>query len=81
MWYKWALLTQALAGAVLTAPIEDCPGYEASNVKTSGSGLTADLKLAGDACNTYGTDLDDLKLLVEYQTGTTCFPHAATFGY
>ncbi len=46
-----------------------CPGYAASNVKQSGTTLTADLTLAGPACNTYGTDLKDLKLLVEYQTG------------
>ena len=46
----------------------DCPGYEASNVVKSDSGLTADLTLAGDACNVYGTDLKDLKLVVEHQT-------------
>jgi len=68
MWYNYALLTQALIAAVFAAPIEDCPGYEASNVKLSASGLTADLKLAGDACNTFGTDLEDLVLSVEYQT-------------
>ncbi|KAJ4295473.1 hypothetical protein N0V90_007485 [Kalmusia sp. IMI 367209] len=47
--------------------IGDCPGYEASNVVKSDSSLTADLKLAGSACNVYGDDLTDLKLLVEYQ--------------
>ncbi|OKL62330.1 putative alpha/beta-glucosidase agdC [Talaromyces atroroseus] len=36
-------------------------------VQTDAS-LTADLSLAGDACNAYGQDIDDLKLLVEYQT-------------
>src|SRR5436305_10716383 len=45
-----------------------CPGYLASNVKTSGTGLTADLALAGPACNVYGSDVDSLSLLVEYQT-------------
>lgn len=49
--------------------ISVCPGYKASNVLTSYSGLTADLTLAGTACNVYGTDLTDLTLTVEYQTG------------
>ena len=47
-----------------------CPGYKASNVQTTDNGITADLTLAGSACNIYGQDLSDLKLLVEYQTGT-----------
>ncbi|RAH43585.1 putative alpha-glucosidase [Aspergillus brunneoviolaceus CBS 621.78] len=46
----------------------DCPGYKASNVKKDTNSLTADLTLAGSPCNSYGTDLRDLKLLVEYQT-------------
>ncbi|KAH9816984.1 glycoside hydrolase family 31 protein [Teratosphaeria destructans] len=45
-----------------------CPGYKASNVQTSNSGLTADLTLAGTACNVYGTDIEDLTLIVEYQS-------------
>lgn len=48
---------------------EVCPGYLASNVKQSSDGtIMADLTLAGAACNTYGTDIEDLTLLVEYQT-------------
>jgi alpha-glucosidase len=47
-----------------------CPGYSASSVKTSSTGLAADLTLAGPACNVYGTDIDLLSLLVEYQTDT-----------
>ncbi|KAK7553719.1 putative alpha-glucosidase [Phyllosticta citricarpa] len=49
-------------------PIDSCPGYTASNVQDRGSSLTADLTLAGTACNTYGRDLTELKLRVEYQT-------------
>lgn len=45
-----------------------CPGYTASNIKTSSTGLTANLALAGAACNAYGTDVESLSLLVEYQT-------------
>ena len=45
-----------------------CPGYTASNVKTSDTSITADLALAGSPCNVYGTDVDALSLFVEYQT-------------
>lgn len=45
-----------------------CPGYRASNVKTTASGMTADLTLAGKACNVYGDDLKDLTLSVTYET-------------
>jgi alpha-glucosidase len=48
-----------------------CPGYAASNVETTDSSLTADLKLAGTACNIYSDDLLELKLLVEYQSGAS----------
>ncbi|KAI9741612.1 MAG: hypothetical protein M1835_003093, partial [Candelina submexicana] len=44
-----------------------CPGYTASNVVNTANGLTASLTLAGAACNVYGTDIQDLSLLVEYQ--------------
>lgn len=46
-----------------------CPGYKASNVKSTGGEIvSADLNLAGSPCNVYSTDLDNLKLAVEYQT-------------
>lgn len=51
-------------------PIDQCPGYSASNIQTSeGQVVSADLSLAGTACNTYGTDLDSLVLAVEYING------------
>ena len=49
--------------------LESCPGYTASNVQDNGSRVTANLVLAGTACNIYGDDLTDLTLEVEYQTG------------
>ncbi|ORY57259.1 family 31 glycosyl hydrolase [Pseudomassariella vexata] len=49
-------------------PLATCPGYKALNVQTSSSGLTADLTLAGDSCDAYGTDLIDLTLEVSYDT-------------
>jgi alpha-glucosidase len=41
-----------------SASIESCPGYKASNVQTITGKIMADLTLAGDACNVYGTDLN-----------------------
>jgi len=54
----------------LTAPNAQlvCPGYTASNVKESSNGVTADLTLAGQGCNVYGTDIQDLVLDVQYQS-------------
>ncbi|KAM0433413.1 hypothetical protein ACHAPT_004291 [Fusarium lateritium] len=54
--------------AVTAASIDACPGYGASNVEETTNGLTADLTLLGEPCNVYGTDLTELKLVVEYQT-------------
>jgi hypothetical protein len=48
---------------------DSCSGYKASNVQRSDSSLTADLTLAGTACNIYGEDLKDLKFLAQWQTG------------
>jgi hypothetical protein len=52
-----------------TSTIADCPGYVAYNIAKTETSLTADLRLAGAACNVYGNDILELKLLVEYQTG------------
>ncbi|CAI7628563.1 unnamed protein product [Penicillium bialowiezense] len=63
------LATFARAAVLGSRPnLDDCPGYKASNIKQLGPRLTADLNLAGDACNTYGSDLSDLKFLVEEQS-------------
>jgi len=32
---------------------QECPGYKATNVQDTTSGLTADLTLAGSPCNMY----------------------------
>ncbi|KAF1831896.1 hypothetical protein BDW02DRAFT_504169 [Decorospora gaudefroyi] len=61
----------AFAGSLVqrqSSSLADCPGYTASNVQDNGSKVTADLSLAGTACNVYGDDLNDLRLEVEYQT-------------
>lgn len=53
--------------------LDKCPGYKASNVQTTDSGLTAELSLAGAACNVYGDDLEHLILQVTYETGELPF--------
>lgn len=44
-----------------------CPGYKAVDVTETAHGLAADLILAGAPCNVYGTDIEALSLVVEYQ--------------
>lgn len=67
---KWLLA----ASAVLAAHVHDCPGYKVTNVIKGESFLITDLKLAGKPCNIYGTDIENLQLLVEYQTGSSLSP-------
>lgn len=59
----------AAAALVDPATLDACPGYKAINVKSFGSTLTADLSLAGKACDVFGTDIQQLKLQVTYETG------------
>ena len=65
------LLGVAAATWVDPTTLDACPGYKASNVKDDGSTLTADLSLAGKACNVFGSDVQQLKLQVTYETGKT----------
>lgn len=77
--FSWCALAVAAATASASSlvsssashddPLAACHGYKASRVQTTASGLTADLTLAGKACNVYGTDLKDLTLQVVYETG------------
>ena len=68
---KFALLAQlaALASATYSDPkvLDACPGYKAKNVLDLGHKLTADLVLAGTACNVFGNDTEKLKLEVTYE--------------
>jgi alpha-glucosidase len=73
---QYTIPSSASNGQNVLANIEDpkavdaqgvCPGYKASDVRHTSSGLTATLELAGKACNVYGTDLDRLTFTVEYQ--------------
>ena len=64
----YLLLAATFFTGALAATVDSCPGYKASNVEQGNGKLTADLALAGEACDVYGQDLPDLRLLVEYQT-------------
>ncbi len=77
MYLSWLFLAPLTVSASVlqlrTAPedpLASCPGYTASNVKITATGLSADLQLAGPACNVYGDDLTQLTLNVDYETGT-----------
>jgi hypothetical protein len=65
-----ALAVTATSRALVPRQSSDVsPGYSASNVQFTDTGLTADLTLAGPATNTYGNDIENLKLSVNYDTG------------
>jgi alpha-glucosidase len=68
----WTSFLQ-LGSSVPLKRADSCPGYKASNVQRSDNSLTADLTLAGTACNTYGKDLQDLKFSAQWQTGMLAF--------
>lgn len=85
---SWCLVVAAAAAASANTlvhhpasndPLAACPGYKASNVKTTASSLTADLKLAGPGCDVYGTDLKELTLEVVYETGRFSAQLLSTF--
>lgn len=54
--------------------LDACPGYKATAVSTHGNTLTANLALAGKACNVYGADIAKLALEVTYETSALCNP-------
>lgn len=73
---------KTMTGAMLALSARDiasCPGYRVTGTSLVGNSITANLQLAGQACNIYGTDLDNLQLLVEYQTGEARAITAAYF--
>jgi hypothetical protein len=76
--YGLALLRSVSGAAVAqrqaTGSINDCPGYSASNIVNTDTGLTAKLTLAGPACNVYGKDVQSLYLAVNYDSGTSITP-------
>ena len=65
----FALLSALPLLVVAQKNLDSCPGYKATNVHVGPSSLTADLELAGNACNVYGPDIQKLSLNVVYETG------------
>ncbi|KAI9051774.1 hypothetical protein LZ554_004041 [Drepanopeziza brunnea f. sp. 'monogermtubi'] len=70
-----ALLASAVSGVAVsgrqdtaTDARDSCPGYIASDVVQTGTGMSASLKLGGTACDVHGTDVPELKLTVNYDT-------------
>ncbi|SMR62958.1 unnamed protein product [Zymoseptoria tritici ST99CH_3D1] len=63
-----AVTASSRALSVRQSSSDVSPGYSASNVEMTAFGLTADLTLAGPATNTYGNDIENLKLTVNYDT-------------
>lgn len=53
------------------SPLTDCPGYRVGHVSSTPSAVSAELTLAGEACNVYRDDLRNLILEVTYETGTS----------
>ncbi|EPQ61327.1 hypothetical protein GLOTRDRAFT_119185 [Gloeophyllum trabeum ATCC 11539] len=48
--------------------VSSCPGYTLSGLKETQTGLTANLVLAGPACNAFGHDIANLTIDVIYET-------------
>ena len=66
----WIAILGRVAFGTVTNPstLDACPGYKVEHVSTSGSSISADLVLAGSACNVFGADVSKLKLDVTYET-------------
>ncbi|KAI0056891.1 hypothetical protein BV25DRAFT_1831780 [Artomyces pyxidatus] len=50
--------------------VSTCPGYKLGSLKQTVHGVTAQLHLAGSACNAFGEDIANLTLQVTYETET-----------
>lgn len=64
-----SIAVPAVSPSLSSVDLARCPGYQLKHVALTPSSLTATLQLAGKPCHLYGPDIEDLKLLVEYQTG------------
>lgn len=62
------LASVVASGSTASANLDACPGYKATHVVTNGPALSAELTLAGEACNVYGPDVEKLTLDVTYET-------------
>ncbi|KAJ4477621.1 alpha-glucosidase [Lentinula lateritia] len=62
------LISSVFATWIDPSLLDACPGYNIANPASQGSTFTADLVLAGTACNVFGSDLKSLSLAVVYET-------------
>lgn len=65
------LISSVFATWIDPSLLDACPGYNIANPASQGSTFTADLVLAGTACNVFGSDLKSLSLAVVYETGSS----------
>ena len=59
--------TATIDNSTAPNPQNVCSGYKARDVTNTTTGMTAELHLAGPACNVFGDDISILELSVEYQ--------------
>ncbi len=73
----WLAILGRIAFGTVTNPstLDACPGYDVVRASSTGSSLSADLVLAGNACNIFGKDVSKLQLDVTYETSKR-FLHA-----
>ncbi|KAI1790995.1 glycosyl hydrolases family 31-domain-containing protein [Ganoderma leucocontextum] len=57
-------------GDTFSGNVSTCPGYALSFLRETQTGLTAQLDLAGPACNAFGHDIANLTLEVTYDTNS-----------
>ncbi|TCD60713.1 hypothetical protein EIP91_009634 [Steccherinum ochraceum] len=62
--------TTASNGTALSFNVSSCPGYTLQSLKETKTGLSAQLNLAGTACNAFGSDIANLTLEVTYDSDT-----------
>ncbi|KIJ63989.1 glycoside hydrolase family 31 protein [Hydnomerulius pinastri MD-312] len=62
---------QTSSNVTYSMNVTDCPGYALGSLQESDYGLTAQLTLAGAACNAFGTDIKDLTIEVTYASQST----------
>ncbi|KAG6915918.1 hypothetical protein DXG01_009248 [Tephrocybe rancida] len=68
--FATTLLRARTAQGANSDVLDACAGYNATNVKTTGTTLSADLVLNGEGCGVFGPDIKTLGLTVVYETDT-----------
>lgn len=77
----WLAILGRIAFGTVTNPstLDACPGHDVIRASSTGSSLSADLVLAGNACNVFGKDVSKLKLEVTYETSKRCLQFLLAF--